>query len=154
MTASFTERNPCSEASSTSAIQKILRILQNMKVYYMFHKETLFPMLNKSTASHCIRYTIILSFHLFPGLPGNLFTFPHQYMYEVFFYSTSDKCLATLPLLCFVIQRIFSEKVLLWSYTLSSFLHSPVPSPSEEENICPASLLLNLSQAALFHDIN
>jgi hypothetical protein len=45
----------------------------------------------------------------------------------------SDKCLVTLPSLNFVIQITFSEKVLLWSFTLSNFLYSPVTSTSEEE---------------------
>lgn len=137
MITSSTEHNPCSEASSTSTSQEIPRILRNMKVYYRFHKQkkTLFPILNKSTVSHPIRYTsiIILSSHLFPDLPGNPFTFPHQYLYEIFFYYMSDKCFVTLPSLNFVVQITFSDKVLLLSFTLSNFLYSSVTYPSEEE---------------------
>jgi len=39
---SFTEPNPCSEASSTSTSQEIPRILRTMKVYYRFYKKNLF----------------------------------------------------------------------------------------------------------------
>jgi hypothetical protein len=100
------EQNPSEEANSFSARQEIPRILWNLKLNYCVHKiSPLVPTLsqiNPITHSHPIYLTskLILSFHLWVGLPDDPFLsdFPTKTMYAFPFHQRTFRM--PLPLYC------------------------------------------------------
>ena len=85
----------------------------------------------------CWRSILILSSHLRLGIPSGLFPsgFPNKILYILLFYPIRATCPVHLILLDFITRPIFGEQYRSLSYSLCSFLHSPVTSSLLGPNI-------------------
>ena len=147
------EQSPSWEANWFSAIQEIPQILWNPKVHYRIHKcPSPVPILNQldpvhATTSYFGRSILILSSHLRLGLPSGLFPsdFPNKTLYTPFLSPIRVTCLAYLIILDLTAQTILGEKNSSFSFSLCSFLHSPVTSTLLGQNILLDTLFSTVS---------
>jgi hypothetical protein len=93
------------------------------------------------------RSILILSFHLRLGLPSGLFSsvFPTKYLYTPVFFPIRATCPAHLINLDLTTRKILVEDYRSLSYSLCSFLHSPVTSSLLSPNILLNTLSLRSS---------
>jgi hypothetical protein len=94
-------------------------ILWNPKVQYRVHKShPLVPILNEVLTAHSICLTsILMSFHLRPGLPSGLFpsAFPHKNRICISVHLMHITCPAGVIIFDLIVVIIFGEKCKLWS---------------------------------------
>jgi len=145
------EQSPSWEAKRFSAAQEIPHILWKPKVHYRTHKwlppipilSHLSPIHVPTTHFQKIHLNIIL-----PSMPGSSkwsrsLRFPHQNPVYTSTLPLRATCPAHLILLDFVTRKILGKQYRSLSFSLSSFLHSPVTSTLLGANILLSTLSLS-----------
>jgi len=149
------EQSPPWEANRFSASQEIPRILWNPEVHYRTHIcPPPVPILSQLDPVHAPHPTswrsiLLLSFHLHMGLPSGLFPsgFHTKTLYKPLLSPIRATWPAHLILLYLITRTIFGEQYRSLSFSLCSFLHSPVTSSLLGPNILlktPFSYTLSL----------
>jgi hypothetical protein len=134
-----------SETNRFSASQEITRILYNPNVHYRIHKcPPPVPILSQLDPVHKPT-SYFLKIHLRLGLPSGLFPsgFPTKTLYTPLLSPIRATCPTNLILLDLITGTIFGEQYRSLSYTLCSFLHSPVTSSLLVPNILLNPLFSN-----------
>ena len=141
------EQSPSWEPNRFSASQEIPHILWSPKVHYRSHKcPPPVPILSQLDPVHTPHPTswisiLILSSHLRLGLASALF--PSRFLTKTLCTPLLSPICATCPaypiLLDFITRKVLGEEYRLLSYSLCSFLHSPVTS-----SLLGPNILLNI----------
>ena len=145
------DQSPSREANRFSAHQEIPRILWKPKFHCRIYKSPPPALFWAKSIQSMPPYPsswgsiIILSFHLYLGLPNGLFLsgFPTITLYTLLLSPIRATCTTHLILLDFIIQRIFGEQYRSWSFSLCSFLHSHVTSSLLGPNVILNTLFSN-----------
>jgi hypothetical protein len=139
------------EAANYAATQELPSILRSQKVHYRVHKRPpLVPIVSQIDSVHTIpsylRSILILSNHIRLGLPSGLFPsgFPTNILYTLIFAPIRATCPPNPIFLYVIILIMFGEEYKLWSYSLCSFLQSPVTSSLFGPNILLSILFSNI----------
>ena len=135
------ERSPW-KANRFSDSREIPRILWNPKLITAF-KSALHLSLSWASWIQSMptyptswRSMLILSSHLSLGLPSGLFPsgFPTKTLYKPLLSPIRSTCPTHLILLDFITRKILGEEYRSLSYSLCSFLNSPLPKGTECKN--------------------
>jgi len=145
------EHSHSSEATQFSASQEIPSILRNPSVHYHIYKSPppvpILSQINPVHAPHPTywRSILILSSHLYLGLPSGLFpsSFPTKTQYAPVLSPICATCPAHFILLDLITRTIFGEESRSLSSSLCSLLHSPVTMPLLGPNIPLCTLYSN-----------
>ena len=137
------QQSPSWEDNRFSGSQEIQRVLWNPKVHYHIHNSPPpVPSLNQFDpvhipTSHSWNSKLILSSHLRLGLPSTVvrWGFPTKTLYTHLLSPIRATCPAHHILLDFITQKMLYEHCRSLSYSICSFLQSPVTSSLLDQNI-------------------
>ena len=95
--------------------------------------------------SHFVMIHLIISFHLYLGLPNGIFpsVLPTKFLYTPLVPPTRTTCSAHIIPLHLMTRIIFGEQYRSLSFSLSNLFHSPVPPSLLGPNILLSTLFSN-----------